>query len=442
MHKRKVVVIGGGSSYTPELIEGFLTRYDSFPLDELVLVDVEAGLAKVTIIAELAKRMIAKAKRDIHVSYTLDRQSALRDATFVITQLRIGQLEARILDEKCCNALDHIGQETTGAGGMFNALRTIPILLSIVEEVKQLCPDAWIINFANPSGMISEAVLKYGNFKRFIGLCNVPINLHHAIASLMDLDAQDIRLEIAGLNHFIYVRDVFHRGNSIMPAVLNRYLDADTPFSMRNIDGIAWSSALIKGLQALPCPYHQYYYYKKEELQKQLASFHGGKVRGEIVREVETALFELYQDESLDEKPAALALRGGALYSDAACNLIVSLYLDKGDIQYVNTRNGTTLLDLDPDCCIEVAAKITKEGPQPIPLKPLTPPLRGPIQLMKAFEQKCIEAAYTGSYVSCIAALNLNPLVDSDRSAHALFASLYDAHQTYLPHIQRKEDPS
>ncbi|MGL5541408.1 MAG: 6-phospho-beta-glucosidase, partial [Erysipelotrichaceae bacterium] len=256
MRKLKVVVVGGGSSYTPELIEGFLKRYDAFPLDEVVLVDVKAGLQKVKIISQLAKRMIAKQHRVIQVSYTLDLRTALRGASFVITQIRVGQLEARILDEKLCNDHQLIGQETTGAGGMFNALRTIPVLLNIVEEVKQICPDAWMINFANPSGMITEAVLKYSNFDRFIGLCNVPINLHHAIAKLMNLSTQDIRLEIAGLNHFIYVTDVFHQGNSIMPAVLKRYLDENTPITMRNIDGIGWSRALIQGLQALPCPYH------------------------------------------------------------------------------------------------------------------------------------------------------------------------------------------
>ncbi|MGL5978559.1 MAG: 6-phospho-beta-glucosidase [Erysipelotrichaceae bacterium] len=432
MKQCKVTVIGGGSSYTPELVEGFLKRYEQFPLKELVFVDVVAGEEKVKIVTALAQRMAKKEQREISISYTLDREAALQGADFVVTQLRVGQLDARILDERISNEHHLIGQETNGAGGFFKALRTVPVILEILADVKRICPEAWVINFANPSGIINQAVLEHGDFPRFISLCNVPINMQHGIAKVLNVEPQQVRLELAGLNHFFYVTDVFVEEQSRINEILEAYQDAKNHISMQNIDGIAWSNTLIQGLKALPCPYHQYYYYTKEELAKEMELYRKGEVRGEVVKQVEQALFELYQDETLQEKPKQLEKRGGALYSDAACNLIVSIFNDTRDIQYVNMRNGTTLPDLDEHSSIECAAYITKDGPIAIPVGQQPAVLRGQIQLMKAFEQATVQAAISGRTEDAIAALNLNPLIDSDSSAQAVYQALYVAHSQYL----------
>lgn len=199
--KLKVVTIGGGSSYTPELVEGFIKRYHEFPINELWLVDIEEGRHKLEIVGALAKRMVKAAGIDCQVYLTLDRREALKDADFVTTQLRVGLLDARILDERIPLSHGLIGQETNGAGGIFKALRTIPVILNIVDEMKELCPNAWLINFTNPSGMITEAVLRYGNWNKVVGLCNIPVNAVYEEAAILDEDPSDLFFQFAGINH-------------------------------------------------------------------------------------------------------------------------------------------------------------------------------------------------------------------------------------------------
>ncbi|MDF2573001.1 MAG: 6-phospho-beta-glucosidase, partial [Sporomusa sp.] len=199
----KIVTIGGGSSYTPEIVEGFIRRYEELPVRELWLVDIEAGKEKLEIISNLAKRMVRKAGVPISIYTTLDRREALPNADFVTTQFRIGSLDARIKDERIPLRHGYIGQETNGAGGMFKALRTIPVMLEIDQDMAELCPDAWLINFTNPSGMVTEAVLRYGKTKKIIGLCNVPIGMEMGVAKLFDVDSNRIRIDFAGLNHMV-----------------------------------------------------------------------------------------------------------------------------------------------------------------------------------------------------------------------------------------------
>ena len=175
MKKLKIVTIGGGSSYTPELIEGFIKRKDVLPIKEIWLVDVEEGKEKLEIVGAMAQRMVKAAGLDWEVHLTLDRRAALKDADFVSTQFRVGLLDARIKDERIPLSHGILGQETNGAGGMFKAFRTIPVILGIVEDMKELCPNAWLVNFTNPSGMVTEAVMRYGNWNKVVGLCNVPI---------------------------------------------------------------------------------------------------------------------------------------------------------------------------------------------------------------------------------------------------------------------------
>lgn len=434
----KVVTIGGGSSYTPELVDGFIKRYHELPITELWLVDIEAGKEKLEIVGALAKRMIEAANLPMKIFLSLDRKEALKDADFVTTQLRVGQLSARILDERIPLTHGMIGQETNGAGGMFKAFRTIPVILDIVRDMEELCPNAWLINFTNPAGMVTEAVHRYTNFHRVIGLCNVPIGMKNGIAKLLNVEPSTIQMEIAGLNHHFFVTNVWSAGINKKADLLEVYqnLKEEDYIGMKNIMTIPWSKALIRGLQAIPCPYLSYYFFTKEQLEHQLELFQTNNVRAEFVKGVEDELFVLYQNHDLHEKPKQLEQRGGAHYSDAACELINSIYNNKGDIQYVDCLNNGAISNLPNDTVIETAALITKDGPKPLAIGELPVAINGTIQNIKTFERMVCEAAVTGDRDLAIAALTLNPLVPSDELANKVFHDLLEAHKAYLPQFQ------
>lgn len=434
----KIVTIGGGSSYTPELIEGFIKRYNSLPIDELWLVDIEEGKEKLEIITNLAKRMVKKANLPIKIFSTLDRKMALKDATFVTTQLRVGLLPARILDEKIPISYGIIGQETVGAGGMFKAFRTIPVIFEIIDDMKVLCPDAWLINFTNPSGIITEAIAKYANFNKAIGLCNVPINMVSGFAKILKADEKDVTMTIEGLNHFIFATNVLVKGESRFNELLEKYatITEEDAVQMKNFVSIPFSESFIKGLNAIPCPYHNYYFYTKEQLEEQLEKYKKGKVRGEEVYKSEKSLFEIYKNENLNEKPEELSFRGGAKYSDAACNLIDSIYNNKGDTQYVNVKNNGAIFDLPKDSVVEIACKITNEGPKPIEIGNLNPKISGYIKMLKTFEELVVEAAIKGDRNLAITALNLNPLCSSDKISNLVVNELIKAHKKHLPQFK------
>lgn len=431
----KIVTIGGGSSYTPELVEGFIKRYDILPVRELWLVDIEAGREKLEIVGALAQRMVKKAGLPMKVMLSYDRREALKDADFVTTQMRIGRLPARVLDERIPLSHGMIGQETNGAGGMFKAFRTIPVILDIVKDMEELCPNAWMINFTNPAGMVTEAVLRYTNFKKVIGLCNVPVNMVAGIAKIMDTDESRVTMELQGVNHHIFATDVFVDGASVMDEVVERYakVDAKDSIAMKNFNALPFSPSFIRGLHAIPCPYHNYYFFTKEQLEEELEQFKEGKVRGEVVSRVEEELFELYKEEELAEKPKQLEQRGGARYSDAACNLIASIHSNKCDIQYVDVKNAGTITDLPYDSAVEVACMITGDGPKPIATGNLKPQISGTVQMIKAFERMVVEAAVTGNRDLAVTALNMNPLCPSDELANIVVDELLEAHKDYLP---------
>lgn len=431
----KIVTIGGGSSYTPELIEGFIDRYDTLPVREIWLVDIEEGKEKLEIVGNLAKRMVEKSALPIEIHLSLNRQEALKDADFVTTQIRVGQLDARILDERIPNELGLIGQETNGAGGMFKALRTVPVILDIIKDMEKLCPKAWLINFSNPAGMITEASINYGNWERSIGLCNVPIDMKIGIAELLNADYRDVDLQIFGLNHHFFVTDVYYKNKSMIKDVIDSYTnsDADTLLTMKNIMGEKFSKELLRGINAIPNSYFIYYFRRKERLENQLKDFTNHNVRAEKVKRIEQSLLEKYKDPKLNYKPKELEERGGAYYSIAACSLIDSIYNDKKDIQYVDVLNNGAYSNFDPNNVIETACSITKNGPVVIKNGKASYKLLGTVNNLKSFEKMVVEAAVTGNRDLAIAALTMNPLIPSENLAIEVFDRLYQAHKEYLP---------
>lgn len=434
----KIVTIGGGSSYTPELVEGFIKRYNELPVKELWLVDIKDGEEKLNIVGNLAKRMVKKAGVPIDIHLTLDRREALKDADFVTTQIRVGMLDARAKDERIPLKYNVLGQETNGPGGMFKALRTIPVILDITKDMAELCPNAWLVNFTNPAGMVTEAVLRYGKIKRVVGLCNVPVGMQMGIAKMLEVDSSRVRVDFAGLNHMVFGLNVYLDGNKITDKVIDMMTNDDSKIGVKNITSVAWEKDFIKALGIVPCPYHRYYYQSRTMLEKELEESTKEGVRAEVVKRIEHELFELYKDENLAIKPPQLEKRGGAYYSDAACNLINSIYNDKCDIQPVNTRNNGAIASIDNDSAVEVSCVITKEGPRPLVVGDLPVPVRGLVQQIKSFERTTVEAAVTGDYQKALLAMTINPLVPSDSVAKQILDEMLEAHKDYLPQFFNK----
>ncbi|MFS0752573.1 6-phospho-beta-glucosidase [Oceanobacillus sp. 1P07AA] len=438
MNGLKIVTIGGGSSYTPELIEGFIKRYDELPVSEIWLVDIEAGKEKLEIVGELAKRMVKEANVPIDIHLTLDRKKALKDADFVTTQFRVGLLEARAKDERIPLKYGVIGQETNGPGGLFKGLRTIPVILDIVKDMEELCPDAWLINFTNPAGMVTEAVLRHTNWKKIVGLCNVPIGMKMMVAKFLEVDASRVEIDFAGLNHMVFGLHIYVDGKESTSDVLKRMTEANSTGTMENIIDLGWEPSFIEGLGVLPCPYHRYYYKTDEMFDNEKENATSGGTRAEVVKKLEDELFELYKDPTLSIKPPQLEKRGGAYYSDAACSLIDSIYNDRRDIQPVNTINRGAIQSIPYESAVEVSCVITKEGPKPIIMDELPVAVQGLVSQIKSFERVASEAAVSGDYNKALLAMTVNPLVPSDTVAKKILNEMLEAHKDHLPNFFEK----
>ncbi|WP_271810028.1 6-phospho-beta-glucosidase [Clostridium beijerinckii] len=436
MSELKIVIIGGGSSYTPEIIEGFIKRKDELPVKEIVLVDIEEGKEKLNVVGALAKRMCEKANLDIRISLTLDRREALQNADFVVTQFRVGGLDARARDERFPLKYNVLGQETVGPGGFAKALRTIPVILDISRDIKELCPNAWLINFTNPSGIITEAVLKYTNIK-CIGLCNVPIHMKMDVVSMLDVNSKDVFIEYVGLNHLVWGRNVWYKGINVTDRVIEKLKDG-AELTMKNISDLKWPKKFLDALGMIPCPYHRYYYMTDRLLKEEKDAAKTIGTRAEQVKKIEASLFEKYKDKNLDFKPPELEKRGGAYYSDAAVSLISSIYNDKKDIHTINVRNNGTIKGIPDDSVIEVNCLVDKRGATPLSLtRPVEEKILGLIHSVKFYEISTIEAGVHGNINQAIMALANNPLVPSVDIAIKLFEDLYSLNKGYLPQFNK-----
>lgn len=441
MKKLKIVTIGGGSSYTPELMEGFIKRYKELPLTEIWLVDIEEGREKLEIVGAMAKRMWKASGYPCEVHLTLDRREALKDADFVTTQFRVGLLDARIKDERIPLSHGIIGQETNGAGGMFKAFRTVPVILDIIKDMKELCPNAWLINFTNPSGMITEAAIKYGEWKKTVGLCNVPIRYVMMASEALDIPIEDLNFKFAGLNHFhwhrVWDKNGVERTSEVIETVYNPNSTKKLE-GMKNIKDVPMLYEQIKDLGILPCGYHRYYYVTDDMLKNELKEFEKGETRAENVKRIEAELFELYKDPNLNYKPEQLTKRGGTYYSDAACEIINSIYNNKQTQMVVSTQNNGTISDLPYDSIVEVSAVITSNGPVPLNWGKFDSAPRALLQLMKGMEETVIKAAVTGDYNKALHAFIVNPLVPSGQIAKQLLDEMLIAHKKHLPQFADK----
>ncbi|WP_345829731.1 6-phospho-beta-glucosidase [Pantoea sp. BRR-3P] len=430
----KMAIIGGGSSYSPELVEGIINRYAQLPVTELALVDVEQGREKVNVIADLTRRMLQQnGLEQVKVSVHFALDEAIRGARFVLTQLRVGQLAARAADERLGLKYGRLGQETTGVGGFAKALRTIPVMLNIARKVEEVAPDAFIINFTNPAGIVTEAVSRYSKAK-IIGLCNVPVNMHHMIAGMLDAPWDDVQLRFAGLNHLVWVHQVTCRGKDVTEQVIEQLCDGQS-LTMNNIKDMPWSPSFLRALKAIPCPYHRYYWQTPQMLaeeQEKAQSGHEG-TRAEQVMKVEAELFALYADPHLAHKPEQLSFRGGAYYSEVAVELISAIHNNSGKNLVVNCRNQGAIHGLPDDAVVEVNCLVDAQGAHPLVFGALPPLMNGLTQQIKAFERLTIEAAVHGDRQQALLALVGNPLVGDVTTAEALLDEVLTLNQPWLP---------
>ncbi len=435
--KVKIVTIGGGSSYTPELMEGFIKRYEELPIEEMWLVDVEGGKEKMEIVGALAQRMWDASPYQVKVHTTLNRREALPGADFVTTQFRVGCLEARIKDERIPDLHGMLGQETNGAGGMFKAFRTIPVIGQLIEDMRELCPDAWLINFTNPSGMVTEAAIKNFGWKKTIGLCNVPEIAEMKEAPNIGYKREDLVYHFAGLNHFHWHRVFDKEGKEVTREILNHFNDRDggTPV---NIYQYPVPQEILDSLTMVPCGYHRYYYCAQEMLEHSMEEFEEGGTRAEQMYQVEKELFDIYAEPGLHEKPEQLSKRGGAYYSDAACKCISAIYNNANLRMTVSTQNNGAISCLPNDSIVEVSCLINAKGAEPIAWGDMPSAERGWLQMMKAMEECTIEAAITGDYGMALQAFSLNPLVPGGGEAKRVLDELLVAHEKYLPQFAEK----
>ena len=417
----RVAVIGGGSTYTPELVDGFARREERLPIDELVLFDISSE--RLDIVGGLVRRMLDHQGWPGRLVLTDDRDRTLEGADFVLIQLRVGGQAARLVDESLPPTFGVVGQETTGAGGFAKALRTVPVVLELAEAVgRRAAPNAWIIDFTNPVGIVTQALLDAGHHA--LGLCNVAINVQRALAERFAVTPDRVEIEHVGLNHLSWVRAVRVDGEDRLPGLL-----ADDEGAAWAADHVGLSVERIRHLGAIPSYYLRYY----DDTARVVASQRDGHTRAGDVMDIEGRLLELYRDPALHEKPALLADRGGAFYSEAAAQLMASLHDGRGDVQVVDTRNDGALPDLPPDAVVEVPARIDRAGAHPLPLGPLAPELHDLVVRVKEYERLAIDAATTGDRSVALAALEANPLVADRAIAEPLLGAFLEANRGYLP---------
>ena len=425
----KVVVVGAGSTYTPELVEGFARRTDRFPMDSLALLDIDPE--RLGIVGALAGRMLRKAGWPGRLTLTGDRAEALEGADFVIVQLRVGGQAARLLDETIPLRFGCIGQETTGPGGFAKALRTVPVVLELAEETaRRGAPGVWFVDFTNPVGLVTQALLDAGH--RALGLCNVAIGFQREFAKLFGVEPGQVQLDHVGLNHLSWERAVLVDGVDRLPELLEATEDPDKASAYSEYleeSGEEMPTEVVRLLGAIPSYYLRYYYLTDQVLEEQ----RGGHIRAKEVMKIEAGLLEMYKDPTLDVKPKLLEERGGAFYSEAAAQLVASLHAGTGDVQVVNLPNAGAIPNLPAEDVVEISARIARDGAHPLPTAPLAPEMLGLVQEAKAYERLTIEAAKSGNRGVALKALMANPLVRQYPVAAPLLDALLEANRQHLP---------
>jgi 6-phospho-beta-glucosidase len=414
----KLAVVGGGSTYTPELVDGLARLADDIKITELVLVDPDQ--ARLDVVGPVSDRIMRRYGHPARLRWTSSLDDGLDGAAAVVVQLRIGGQAARQRDETWPQEYGCIGQETTGAGGLAKALRTVPVVLDIADRARRRAlDDAWIIDFTNPVGIVTRALLEAGH--RAIGLCNVAIGFQRHFAQLLGVAPERVALDHVGLNHLTWERAAFVDGTDALPGLIAAHQEEVAVHT-------GMDKSVLSDLGVVPSYYLHYFY----EHDAAVAAQRGQPTRAEQVAAIERELLELYADPALDRKPELLTHRGGAFYSEAAVALLASLVTDARDRQVLNVRNAGTFPFLDDDAVIEVPAVVGAGGPEPLPAAPLDPAMRGLVAHVTAYEELAVEAALKGGRDRVRAALLAHPLVGQYDLAGRLADRLIAENAPYL----------
>jgi len=419
MRELKAAVIGAGSTYTPELIEGFINRSESLNFRTFCLMDINEE--KLRTISGLVKRMFEKKGFTGKLIFTQNLDEALTGADYIFAQIRVGGMAARILDEKIPLKHGLLGQETTGAGGFMNALRTVPVMLEIAKKIENICPDAWLINFSNPSGIVAEALLNHSNIK-MIGLCNSFINMHASIGN--KLGTTDFDYEYLGLNHLSWITSVTSGGKELVDTL------KPSGGKMQNIPDYMYEDDLLDAVPAIPSSYLSYFYLRDKQLQKCMQA---EKSRGEICLELEENLLAKYKDPGLNEKPKELASRGGSMYSTAAVSVADAIENDKNEFHVVNVKNNGAVSFMDENDVLELKCTVSRNGIKPVPVPKMDILyIKGMMQAVKAYEKLTVRAVMNKSRADAIAALMVHPLIGDYSKSVAALDDMLEANAPYL----------
>ena len=426
----KVAVIGGGSTYTPELVNGFLSRVGSFPLTELWLMDIDAE--RLAIVGGFAQRMVAAKGAPFQVVLTTDQQAAVQGASYVTTQLRVGQMPARQADEYLGKRHGLVGQETTGVGGMAKALRTIPVILKIAEDMRSLAaPGALLVNFTNPAGLVTQALARYAPGVPAVGVCNVPITTKMGILEGLEkrlgtaIAPERAELKTLGLNHLSWHRGFTLDGEDIWPQVFEAFLA-----ELRADPEPEWDVRTIETLGLIPNYYLQYFYYTDRKLNSQEK---WPPSRAEEVMEIEKELLREYADPALTEPPADLMKRGGAYYSTVATQLLNAHYNNLGETHIVNTPHAGAVAGWPEDWVLEMPCRVERAGVTPLDADPLPAACFGLLAQVKAYELLAVEAAVHGDRRAAYQALLVHPLGPKADRVQAVLDDMLETHRTHLP---------
>lgn len=423
----KISIIGGGSAYTPGLIEGLLKIRGEVPYEEICLMDIDAR--KLAIVGEITQKIVARALPGVRVSTTPDRIEAIRDSAFILCQIRVGGLAGRVLDEKIPLKYNVIGQETVGPGGFAMALRTLPVMYEIAQDIATYAPQAWLINYSNPSGMVAAMLAKYTGINA-VSICDVPIGIQHFVASLLKLPRSQVKLDYFGLNHLGWFRRIYVEGQDIMPRLREMAENMDIIALLPTDDEktVEESEAMVhlfKKLGVIPSPYLQYYYLGREALAKQLQA---EKTRGEVVQGIERELLAHFSTVAKEGEAHLWKSRGGEWHSELMVSLLSSIYNDKGEEYVVNVLNRGALPGMPAEACVEIPCLIDKRGARPLAVDPPSREMLGLMQLVAAYETLTVEAAMEKNYQKALLALNLNPLVPSLDVAEKILNDYLRAH--------------
>ena len=419
----KVAVVGGGSTYTPELIDGIARLRDSVEVDEVVLCDPDPS--RLQVVGGVSERIAHRRGWPGKLTSTADLGEAVDGADFVLVQLRIGGQAARHQDETIPLQCGCVGQETTGAGGFAKALRTVPVVLEIAAEgQRRAASGAWIIDFTNPVGIVTRALLDHGH--RALGLCNVAIGFQRLFASWLGVDSAEVAIGHAGLNHLTWIRSIHVGGSDVLPAIIDDH-------GPQLADRVGLPLHVIHTLGAIPSYYLRYYYAHDEVVGEQ----RGARTRAQEVADIERELLDIYRDPAVDSKPELLVRRGGAFYSEAAVQLLASLWTDRGDVQVVDVRNNGTLPELSDDAVVEVPCRITRDGATPAVATGLHRATSGLTASVATYERLAAEAAVSGDRQTAFLALLAHPLIGQAKPAQRLLEDLLHANDEFLPQFKQ-----